>query len=137
MRISDWSSVVCSSDLQRLRASLAAALFRGLTPACAERKPDKRQAAHRPVAAAQHQGASDEQGIRHPTGERKRAGKAGTAEGAAAVGDPAPRTERRPLLRSRPPGRLRGSDRKSVAWGKSVSSRVELGARRIIKTNKT
>src|SRR3546814_5761804 len=105
MRISDWSSVVCSSDLQRLRASLAAALFRGLTPACAERKPDKRQAAHRPVAAAQHQGASDEQGIRHPTGERKRAGKAGTAEGAAAAGDPDPRPERRPLLRSRQPGR--------------------------------
>src|SRR3546814_15788342 len=95
MRISDWSSDVCSSDLQR--GDLRRGGDRGgdrcdrpstrRHPPCAPRAPE-RQA--------------------HGDGERRG------------------RRARRSAARGR-------GDRKSVVQGKSVSVRVELGGRRIIK----
>src|SRR3546814_12158711 len=88
MRISDWSSDVCSSDLQ------APSPVRG-----AERTP---------VAGWRH---GWRQAVFRPTAPR-------------AYGWPAP--WRRECADAR-------GDRKSVVLGKSVSVRVDLGGRRIIK----
>src|SRR3546814_7284025 len=80
MRISDWSSDVCSSDLRRQRRPY---------PAAARRRR-----------------------LRHPV---------------RGDGDVHPR------LGGAARPRLLAPDRKSVVWGKSVSVRVDLGGRRIIK----
>src|SRR3546814_17782740 len=116
MRISDWSSDVCSSDLRhaaRLRLLAVAAHGAGQL-----QRPLLRRAA-----------AED-------------------ALPAGAPARPAWRTApRRPAVPLAPPlaralgklpagdARTRGAgDRKSVVWGKSVSVRIALGCRRIIKT---
>src|SRR3546814_15123719 len=85
MRISDWSSDVCSSDLARRAAAAAQARLRD------------RFARYFPPAAAQARG-----GALARRADRRTAGRA-------------------------------GADRKSVVEGKSVSVRVDLGGRRIIK----
>src|SRR3546814_17489347 len=101
MRISDWSSDVCSSDLQRHR--LVRALLRLVQPRLRE---DQRQL---PARRA-----------RHP---RPSVAVHGGVRGDGAGDGPAVRT----------PAQL---DRKSVVKGKSVSVRVDLGGRRIIKKKK-
>src|SRR3546814_13958712 len=99
MRISDWSSDVCSSDL-------AAGL---------RRRRGLQRRGGRAVRAGH--------GYR-PCGR----GNAG-GQGDAALGPSAqPRRDRR--------DRLDRGDRKSVVYGKSVSVRVDLGGRRIIKKKK-
>src|SRR3546814_14367385 len=90
MRISDWSSDVCSSDLARGVAVAGCRLAGG-----ADRPPGHRD--HR-IGGEDHDEGDHR---RHP--------------------------------RSRVP---RPGDRKSVVEGKSVSVRVDLGGRRIIKKNK-
>src|SRR3546814_14408881 len=84
MRISDWSSDVCSSDLRR----------------------------YRPGEWRQGRGRQHRQ-WRHRRRQRR------------------PRPRHRGRQWRRPPG-----DRKSVVSGKSVSVRVDLGGRRIIKKKK-
>src|SRR3546814_11115755 len=98
MRISDWSSDVCSSDLD----------------ACLAARDDRR------VRDRQTQRVAEQRGDGEPVGDRADHGGFGER------GDVAP-------------GRMAGfeADRKSVAWGKSVSVRVDLGGRRIIKKNNT
>src|SRR3546814_11890099 len=101
MRISDWSSDVCSSDLARPRRF--------------HRQMD-RAGGPRPAAHRRH---------RRRTRDARRGGagdRAGIARGAGGTGQ-----DRRPgYPRSR-------ADRKSVVSGKSVSVRVALGGRRIMK----
>src|SRR3546814_1054129 len=94
LRISDWSSDVCSSDL-------------GAAPRLsAHRRLHQPGDADLPVArTVLHAGAGGNEGLRR----------------AAAF----------PRLR------LSGEDRKSVVSGKSVSVRVDLGGRRIIRKKKT
>src|SRR3546814_13892352 len=109
MRISDWSSDVCSSDLIRKAALSGPPPHREK----GDRGADRRFLYLQPVVPLDHlQGA-------------------------------VPRREPRRIL-SRPheqavrkPGRnLSPADRKSVVEGKSVSVRVDLGGRRIIKKKK-
>src|SRR3546814_16186904 len=83
MRISDWSSDVCSSDL-------ALHLL-----------------AEGGVLAGHRAGGGDREGVLGP--------------------------RRRNVERQRRDGGQHGQDRKSVVMGKSVSVRVDLGGRRIIK----
>src|SRR3546814_14869921 len=98
MRISDWSSDVCSSDLgQRVLWRRGAAHALG---------PDR----HGPAAGARRVGT-------------------GKAQAAAFRLLPAV-----PLAADA--ARHAGADRKSVVSGKSVSVRVDLGGRRVIKKNK-
>src|SRR3546814_19691488 len=89
MRISDWSSDVCSSDLTDARG--AAQRFSRRQPGLFRRRDRARQQPRR-------------------TGEERRAGD-----------------------RPHRAGRRARTDRKSVVSGKSVSVRVDLGGRRIIK----
>src|SRR3546814_16927608 len=96
MRISDWSSDVCSSDLQ----AEAAPSFPRTLPA----QP------------------ADQRHQRHPQPE------------VAEVPYQRARPVRRIALADRgQPAAARIGDRKSVVEGKSVSVRVDLGGRRIIK----
>src|SRR3546814_15216616 len=90
MRISDWSSDVCSSDLPRQ---------------CAASGPGGRRQHRRHYRAVRS--------ARHPASRRGL---------------------RRALHRSQ--SLLAVTDRKSVVSGKSVSVRVDLGGRRIIKKKK-
>src|SRR3546814_12028785 len=129
MRISDWSSDVCSSDLS---AEDGAAVV----PRAAENQhdPDEEGGDHRidgfrrdravevgeKSAAEAHQAGAENEGLQ------------------AAEGDVlAERGGRRLVVADGPhhaaPGR---TDRKSVVSGKSVSVRVDLGGRRIIKKKK-
>src|SRR3546814_17597745 len=102
MRISDWSSDVCSSDLHRLAAVRSSSWFV-------------------PCEAGRFCGTPS----RPPaTARRGAGGGGGTAE----------RTARGDQHRQLTPGR-RAADRKSVVEGKSVSVRVDLGGRGIIKKN--
>src|SRR3546814_17687761 len=90
MRISDWSSDVCSSDLQRV--------------------------------------------VRHGLRAQR-----GVLAGRGAGGRPLRRLAGRGLFRRvdvQPGDRRQQGDRKSVVEGKSVSVRVDLGGRRIIKKKK-
>src|SRR3546814_16932433 len=113
MRISDWSSDVCSSDLK-----------------CGE----QRRRAHRPVGAPP---------LARPAGRlasRFEAGRAGPARrdqaarsAAAGGGDFRPWQYRD----GGPRHQARRVDRKSVVWGKSVSVMVDLGGGRSIKKKKT
>src|SRR3546814_15886964 len=108
MRISDWSSDVCSSDLlvdrHQLRAAgeelLGRELFRGARGAA------RRLAGHHAPALLVR--------AARPLADLRRGDRGGLGEGA-------PR---------------RREDRKSVVSGKSVSVRVDLGGRRIIKKTK-
>src|SRR3546814_11038284 len=100
MRISDWSSDVCSSDLRtehRRRHGITNALAGGDDPANGM-----------PADLRRRRRDHHEQRIREET----RLGHSGESSG---------------------PG---DEDRKSVVEGKSVSVRVDLGGRRIIKKKK-
>src|SRR3546814_13737236 len=91
MRISDWSSDVCSSDLDPPREDDLVVILRFSTV------PD----AVRRAAGERHRDRTDRQCLRHDVPLRGH--------------------------------RRRQADRKSVVKGKSVSVRVDLGGRRIIK----
>src|SRR3546814_12158950 len=107
MRISDWSSDVCSSDLPRRRGR-------------------RRQLiAFRPVRLART-GRPTAAGHSPPSAFGAPASPPPKQVGPPAV-DPAP-----PLLLARTLAATT-SERKSVVSGKSVSVRVELGGRRILK----
>src|SRR3546814_17720775 len=108
MRISDWSSDVCSSDLAELVDLLDGACF------CAS---DDREA-----------DSWDTQHDRFLLDAQEMATR-------LLLGDEAALLERlRAVLAYRPHWFVpEGSDRKSVVWGKSVSVRVDLGGRRIFK----
>src|SRR3546814_16283092 len=99
MRISDWSSDVCSSDL------------RSCDRAPADRARQRRRAA----------------GARHVSGRRLSCRCDALLPESHLSARPA---ERRIAL----PGG--DAERKSVVWGVSVSVRVDLGSRRIIKKKK-
>src|SRR3546814_18767016 len=101
MRISDWSSDVCSSDLRSGRDSLAR--FSTSCPDAVDSDTSYRFESHEAVVAM----------LRWPQDTSRR-----LPEGAD---------------RRRPPS----PDRKSVVSGKSVSVRVDLGGRRVIKKKKT
>src|SRR3546814_16085641 len=117
MRISDWSSDVCSSDLPASRIEKAAAPFdrpsarvlresRGGVGGDGERARSDRD-----------MGAGDADKIDHQRHGEDRAAAAYEAEREA---DDAARQTAKQIL-----------DRKSVVEGKSVSVRVDLGGRRI------
>src|SRR3546814_13353521 len=109
MRISDWSSDVCSSDLQRKRCGRFEAL-----------------------RATVRAGTSDIYSFDHdawigpePRDAPSRFGSANVRRGGF---------ERR----RNDAGKFESAiDRKSVGWGKSVSIRVDLGGRRISKQKNT
>src|SRR3546814_19503415 len=103
MRISDWSSDVCSSDLVRF-----------------VRMPGLR------VLAELQGDALDGALLFSHSRERE-------AQGAFPMRDGVPDATRRLATLSYALYTLRGSDRTSVVSGKSVSVRVDLGGRRIIK----
>src|SRR3546814_13062276 len=103
MRISDWSSDVCSSDLLGGRAAGGSG------------------SALRPADNAQHS-----------TGKRRLTPQALLAR---SVGRPLRRRHSPPSPGRRHPC-VADRDRKSVVSGKSVSVRVDLGGRRIIKKKK-
>src|SRR3546814_14290112 len=120
MRISDWSSDVCSSDLGGLYGYAAMRVVQG--------KLDARETERQAVAQGNQLGAAF---------GRQHAGHAGGVEHfALAV-----------FLRGQQPVGLRAHahaalragatlrDRKSVVWGKSGSVRVHLGGRRSLKKN--
>src|SRR3546814_11682182 len=122
MRISDWSSDVCSSDLRRPRA----APRRGRRP--------RQRAALRPGAAGlippewRRNGAVRRPVFRpalHKQGRR-------TTEDAMALRHDPQRVSAAEFIRGFAGWRLQ-ADRKSVVSGKSGSVRVDLGGRRIIK----
>src|SRR3546814_14493701 len=103
--MSDWSSDVCSSDLG-LSELAALRRFEGNGSAAARRRAD-----HRPVAVEVQQVHQEAAGLRSAFPVR-----------------------RHPCHRPLPEEQDRaGADRKSVVKGKSVSVRVDLGGRRIIK----
>src|SRR3546814_15155171 len=109
MRISDWSSDVCSSDLDLL--------IEGMTRSLA-----RQDAA--PIGGAiigMHQAASAFGEPRRPGADRHHLQPAVVPE---ALDHGAQRVEM-------------GADRKSVVQGKSVSVRVDLGGRRSIKKKHT
>src|SRR3546814_19701698 len=103
MRSSDWSSDVCSSDLWR---------------GSCERTRRNAQ-----PCAGEHAGHRHDRG----RGGRQRRDIHGRSSGQAAT-----RGEGL-ACQSRPGVEVRTGDRKSVVEGKSVSVRVDLGGRRIIK----
>src|SRR3546814_12179065 len=104
MRISDWSSDVCSSDLDAEDRAERLPLL------CFRRAPEP----------GGDQGDEEREEAEREGGERGEAGRGGHADrGASTV----------------MPGLFR-QDRKSVVSGKSVSVRVDLGGRRIIKKKK-
>src|SRR3546814_16174849 len=135
MRISDWSSDVCSSDLR-------AGLFRlSRLPAGVHRRlPEDGGAGHQgggggPSDPHQRAAPAYEQG-----GHRARSLSAGAGHGIELVllRSDAGRQALRPVrqLPTAVQGFRGSGDRKSVVEGKSVAVRVELGGRRIIKKNK-
>src|SRR3546814_20329785 len=107
MRISDWSSDVCSSDLAGI-SSLA------------------------PAARSQTDGRLDARSLARKAFRRFDHSRNMPVEPGAMPGSymhtPAP-----PALHAARPDNDRTQDRKSVVSGKSVSVRVDLGGRRIIK----
>src|SRR3546814_13397858 len=112
MRMSDGSSDVCSSDLSNPRTPLV------ITPA---EKPPVEEAAHRPIPRLGRLAVPQKEAF------EKRF--------ALGVHPPALRGAQTPAPLSKP-GPLQAVDRTSVVSGKSVSVRVDLGGRRIIKKNK-
>src|SRR3546814_14757451 len=119
MRISDWSSDVCSSDLGRLEATRDRP-----SPPARALMPDPR----RPCAISQQ------------SSPRLRSGGRARLRGVMSMAQfqilcPHSEAEWRPITIEfifAP----NGEDRKSVGKGKSVSVRVDLGGRRIIKKKK-
>src|SRR3546814_14344691 len=117
MRISDWSSDVCSSDLVTRLGD------RGRHRPTRRLSPDRRLEAGAPGAAEGLTSANCHRRS-HPYGER--------ASPPVAMLAPVPGVGQ---ARERPYDATR-ADRKSVVSGKSVSVRVDLGGRRIIKKKK-
>src|SRR3546814_16650604 len=120
MRISDWSSDVCSSDLDR------------------HRHPRRRRSAARSAGVASPRGCRRDRRRRYRAAAQHRGGGIVIADTATRpAGDPslARRLTAGALLA---PVALVGGvqDRKSVVEGKSVSVSVDLGGRRIIKKQK-
>src|SRR3546814_17812979 len=109
MRIRDWSSDVCSSDL-------AARIWPAPVSKSSNLSPDRSSVALR---------LSEIVRIAMRTGLNGRLSSIGMAE-AARVGQP-------DAILAVGKARPFALDRKSVVWGKSVSVRVDLGGRRIIK----
>src|SRR3546814_11833107 len=108
MRISDWSSDVCSSDLDHPDAFDAALGRRGLEPRAADLIAlDER---HRAVITEVQAGQARRNEASKAIGAAKAQKDEATAQALMAE-----------------------VDRKSVVEGKSVSVRVDLGGRRIIK----
>src|SRR3546814_20550732 len=130
MRISDWSSDVCSSDL--------------LQPKYPDRCPDaatgQQSDPHAPEPGAEPDQSGPQSG--HHQLPRIALARADHSEDrhtdGAGAGHPVPRRQSRSTVPLDVSSELRpGADRKSVVSGKSVSVRVDLGGRRIIKkTNK-
>src|SRR3546814_12125544 len=120
MRISDWSSDVCSSDLRIARQGRGAGRR-------AWRGGGRGELQRAPAAARAQAGVGQDArrvsrlraALRHTV--RRRRGSARPSLGRA---PPSARRDRR------------AADRKSVVEGKRVSVRVDLGGRRIIKKKK-
>src|SRR3546814_19147303 len=104
MRISDWSSDVCSSDLGRTSDQADPSFPIPLIPFIPAASLERVMQVHRPL----------------------RIGAAAATVAGAVVVDLQPRLQRQARL-----------DRKSVVKGKSVSIRVDLGGRRILKKKNT
>src|SRR3546814_12465184 len=102
MRISDWSSDVCSSDLGEVAALLLEQIVR--------------------------HGIVERQRRQAEPGSQRRADRVITAERYA---------RRQAAQKGNQLALLRRQDRKSVVEGKSVSVRVDLGGRRILKKKKS
>src|SRR3546814_12512695 len=127
MRISDWSSDVCSSDL-------------GCRAAPPVRCPSAAQSTAR--RASRRRSTQAWRRIRPPVWPSRAAGGAGLlsqsscAENALALGSrrEAPAKSTWNLYADQ--AHIRGIDRKSVVSGTRVSVRVDLGGRRIIKKKK-
>src|SRR3546814_15262681 len=129
MRISDWSSDVCSSDLQfRPFAAAARTAFGGRRRAGRRRTRLRRQRYARPGSGARGGGRSlsrdgRRRGVRDRAGgllpaaflHLRRDGTSGGIRGFAAL---VPRC---------PCGKLGPADRKSVVWGQKGSVRGEYG----------
>src|SRR3546814_20468195 len=109
VRISDWSSDVCSSDRHASDRARGRRRLLRLRP-----RPD------------------DGRGRGSIAGARRR--QAQDTHRALHGGSP---VRRRRGPDARPPGPGAGPDRKSVVEGKSVSVRVDLGGRRILKKKNT
>src|SRR3546814_14728320 len=117
MRISDWSSDVCSSDLRR-RAHRSRQPGAGFPVSLRSRATDRPQAVRRDPRTRRYAG-------RIVSAPRRGIARRAAVRDAFAV----------------PQGRLaamppRAGDRKSGVQGKSVSVRVDLGGRRILKKKK-
>src|SRR3546814_17138767 len=108
MRISDWSSDVCSSDLQQ-KFDQAEQRFREAEEIASGRKK--------------------------PTPGTAEAPAEGEGEGKPAA-SPKPGIDVKAMVRAIQFGDEREADRKSVVEGRRVSVRVNLGGRRIIKNKK-
>src|SRR3546814_18465493 len=114
MRISDWSSDVCSSDLAIFNGYACHGCYLRTKLRRARMIPD------RPLF-------SQTPGRRQPAPATARPDPHVPSAAADCAG--AVRGRSRPS----PPARARKTDRKSVGEGKSVPVRVDLGVRRIIK----
>src|SRR3546814_17527554 len=118
MRISDWSSDVCSSDLDQVPAAA--------WPYGRESFAGPLQSGFRPV----HQESRNRRAVAP--------GESNSAPTDLPDSRDAPVQPATGLQRSRRAHRkFPGSDRKSVVSGKSVSVRVDLGGRGILKKKKT
>src|SRR3546814_12763044 len=112
MRISDWSSDVCSSDLIAKASGSVASTAAPPT-------------------------LSDSTTMLHSSGESIRAPKSRSGQRSRGLASKRGRRGTQPLRDGATRRAARpGKDRKSVVQGKSVSVRVDLGGRRIIKKNK-
>src|SRR3546814_12966840 len=119
MRISDWSSDVCSSDL-----ALRAAFDDGGRDAAAGDVGEALGGEHyRDILLAQRL-----QPFADARGEQRM-----VEEDPGLVED----QQRRPAVEALLEPVEQIGDRKSVVWGKSVSVRVDLGGRRIMKKKRT
>src|SRR3546814_16829432 len=145
LRISDWSSDVCSSDLAGLTlcdADAGAACEQPLHDIAAEKAPAAQHRDQLPVEFLHCVRLYRFSGWR---GARRRPSPCREA-GRGARGDDGDMTQNPRLCDKMRLGHRDAvdkpmaaplSDRKSVGWGKSVSVRVDLGGRGILKKNKT
>src|SRR3546814_13127027 len=128
MRISDWSSDVCSSDLKKADATAAAEAERQAARIAAQEKITQARAAAAAVEAAQRR---EQQAIKL---------SAQTARQAALEARRLAQTAANPSTRGVAPGSIdrggRSVDRKRVVEGTNVSVRVEHGGCRNIKKKK-